>query len=153
MKTLEAFNKKWEEQFKKERIRLVSSYDQSFVDFIKEARMKSVEIETESYHHVYEIEIVYQDQDYTFYVEGSYYDQDEEILNEKAGELSAFIKFLEKLEFKTFAEEFEEEQKENKFQYAKNVQVGLKIVEVKKYTDVIVYILENGDKIRKNILE
>jgi hypothetical protein len=153
MKSLEAFNKRWEEQFKKERIRLLSSHDQSFVDFIKEARMKSVEIRDEGYHYVYDIEIVYQDQDYTFYIENEYYDQDEQILNEKAGELDAFVKFLEKIEFTTFAEEFEEEQKENEFQQAKKTQVGLKIVEVEKSPDFIIYILENGDRIRKKILE
>jgi len=155
MKTLEEFNKKWESQFKKERIRLLSSHDQSFVDFVREARMKSVEIRDEGhgYQCVYNIEIIYQDQEYTFYVEDNYYDQDEQILNEKAGELDTFVKFLEKIGFRTFANEFEEEQKENEFQYAKNVQVGLKIVEVKKYPDIIVYILENGDQIRKKILE
>lgn len=153
MKSVEAFNKRWEEHFQKERIRLISSHDQSFVEFMKEARMKSVEIDIESYHRVYDIEIIYKDEEYTFYVEGSYYDQDEPILNEKAGELKAFVKFLEKIGFTTFAEEFEEEQKENAFQYAKKMQVGLKIVEVKKSPDFILYILENGDQIRKKILE
>jgi len=151
MSVLKEMNAAWENLYQKERLRMITKYNEKVRSLLKDSKITYASKRRSEYGEElfgdWEIELEYGEELLFFSYADGYLEQHQYFFERENEEMREFKVFLEEFDILDWVEKMEKEEREEKVQHAKEKQVGLQIKSVKEVGDELIYTLENGDKI------